>query len=513
MHPEGQEGPQLADHAAVPLEWAHVLFMDIVAYSMLPSEEQSEVIQQLQGIVHALPDFRRALAANELICAPAGDGMALAFFGDPTASVRWAGQIALALKKNPRFELRMGIHTGLVYRVTDVNQNPNVAGDGINFAQRVMNAGDGGHILVSKPVAEVLLQLKAWKLAVHDLGEHEVKHGVKIQIFNLFTSEFGSSQMPSKFARPIAQRLSVYVAATTSDLDVQRKAVIQQLNAWGYTTLPLEPLPADSGGFRSTVDSLMAECAFSLHLVSSQRGAIPEGEDASVIAIQYEIASSGHRDRVVWISPGAQPHSSVLSSLNEGSQRGLERLEGQTIEDLKDILEQKLKRLQGHTPAPKPSGGRANIYLVCDDVDHPGIENGPGGIDPTPRERTLRLQQYLSSMGFVVWLPPSNTREKKQKERDHRETLKLSDAVVLFWGAADECWFRENLRALTKARIVRINRPFYAEAIYFGCPRRNDKGQYKGHLELSFEQFDAFQPDALKPLLQRLSRSTGTAVS
>jgi hypothetical protein len=502
-----------SEHTVGPLEFAYVLFMDIVSYSLLPMDYQSEAIQQLQDIVRDLPDVRSALDAEELICLPAGDGMALVFFGDPTAPLRCAREIVLALRQNPKFELRMGIHIGPVYRLADVNTNRNVAGGGINFAQRVMDCGDGGHVLVSKAVADVLIQLSNWKAAIHDLGEHEVKHGVRVHLFNVFTEEFGNPQTPSKLAHPTKQKLAVYVATTTSDLDQQRKAIIQQLNAWGYPVMPREALAVESGDFRSTVESTMAECGFSVHLLSGQRGMIPEGEDQSVIALQYEIAQSHRLERVVWLSPGTQLHPTLQASLNEGSQEGLERLEGQTIEDLKDIVESKLKRLQGETVSPKAVGGRPSVYLVCDNVDNPHVDQPPQNGNSTHRERALELEGYLNGKGFIVWLPPANVREKKRRDKDHWETLKLSDAVVLFWGAADEGWFRENLRAVTKARTTRSSRPFSAEAIYFSCPQRSEKAQYKNYLELAFEQFEDFRPEALKPLIQRLLPSGKAAQS
>jgi hypothetical protein len=484
--------------------------MDIVSYSLLPIDYQSEVIQQLQDIVRDLPDVR-ALDDDELICLPTGDGMALVFFGDPTAPLRCARQIVLALRKNPRFELRMGIHTGPVYRLADVNTNRNVAGGGINLAQRVMDCGDGGHILASKAVADVLLQLSNWKAAIHDLGEHEVKHGARVHLFNVFTEEFGNPAIPLKIAYPAAHRFAVYVAATTSDLDQERKAVIQQLSAWGHPVLPSVALPVDSANLRSVVESIVAECGFSVHLMSGQRGMIPETEERPLIAVQYEVAATRGLERVVWVSPGAQLHPTVGASLDEGSQKGLERLEGQTIEDLKDVLEHKLKRLRGEALATKTTGGKANVYLVCDYVDHPHAGEPSQNGDPDHRERALKLENYLTSKGFAVWLPPVNVPEKKKRDKDHRETLRLSDAVVLYWGAADEGWFRENLRELTKARSTRSSHPFSAEAIYFSCPHRSEKDQYRSHLDLAFEQFEDFRPDALKPLIQRLSRSAETA--
>jgi class 3 adenylate cyclase len=200
MHPESDERLSSGLNAPTP-EVAHVLFMDVVSYSLLAMDQQNEVIHKLQDIVRLLPEFEQAQKAGELICLPTGDGMALAFFSDLTAPVRCARQVALALQHNTQFQLRMGIHTGPVYRVADINTSRNVAGGGINLAQRVMDCGDGGHILISRTTADMLVQLSAWKGAIHDLGEVEVKHGVRVHICNVFTAEFGNPQIPSKVRR------------------------------------------------------------------------------------------------------------------------------------------------------------------------------------------------------------------------------------------------------------------------------------------------------------------------
>jgi class 3 adenylate cyclase len=183
------------------LEIAHVLFMDIVSYSLLPMDVQSRVMSHLQDVVRRLPGFEQAVRLSQLICLPTGDGMALAFFGDLMVAVEWARKVALELQSNPQFQLRMGIHTGPVYRVADINANLNVAGGGINFAQRVMDCGDAGHILMSNATAEILIQLSTWHTAIHDLGELEVKHGIRIHVFNFFDDEFGNRDMPSKVKR------------------------------------------------------------------------------------------------------------------------------------------------------------------------------------------------------------------------------------------------------------------------------------------------------------------------
>ena len=173
--------------------------MDIVSYSVLSMENQRETILQLQEIVRKLPEFQDAQTRNQLISLPTGDGMALAFFGDPSYPLRSAQQISSALRGNSQLPLRMGIHTGPVYRVADINANRNVAGGGINFAQRVMDRGDAGHILISKAAADMLVQLNiSWKSALHDLGEVEVKHGEKIHILNVFTKDYGNPQTPTR---------------------------------------------------------------------------------------------------------------------------------------------------------------------------------------------------------------------------------------------------------------------------------------------------------------------------
>jgi class 3 adenylate cyclase/tetratricopeptide (TPR) repeat protein len=184
------------------LEIAHVLFTDIVGYSKLPMDEQELLLRQLQDAVRHTTEFTRVEASDELIRLPTGDGMALVFFGDAEAPVRCAVELGSSLRKQPGLQLRMGIHTGPVYRVADINANRNVAGGGINMAQRVMDCGDAGHILVSGAEAEVLGQLSTWSGFLHDLGEVEVKHGVRVHLYNLYTDEAGNPALPKKVAAP-----------------------------------------------------------------------------------------------------------------------------------------------------------------------------------------------------------------------------------------------------------------------------------------------------------------------
>jgi serine/threonine protein kinase/tetratricopeptide (TPR) repeat protein len=195
-----QSAPSPEPSGPLPLEIAHVLFMDIVAYSKLPMDQQRNLLEELQKTVRRTLEFARAKSADKLISLPSGDGMALVFFGDPEAPCRCALEVSRDLRNHSETKLRMGIHTGPVYRVADINANRNVAGGGINLAQRVMDCGDSGHILVSKAVADVLAQVSRWNGSLHDLGEVEVKHGVRVHLFNLYTEEAGNPKAPKKLS-------------------------------------------------------------------------------------------------------------------------------------------------------------------------------------------------------------------------------------------------------------------------------------------------------------------------
>ena len=163
-------------------EIAHVLFIDIVGYSKLLITEQSEQLQKLNEIVRSTEQFRLAEGQGRLLRLPTGDGGALIFRNSPEAPVLCALEISRALKRNPELRVRMGIHSGPVNEVADLNEQSNVAGAGINIAQRVMDCGDAGHILISKHVANDIDDYPQWRPYLHDLGDCEVKHGARVHI-------------------------------------------------------------------------------------------------------------------------------------------------------------------------------------------------------------------------------------------------------------------------------------------------------------------------------------------
>src|SRR5438132_10632060 len=186
----------------VKFEIGHVLFIDIVGYSKLLINEQSDQIQTLREIVRGTEQFRLADAEDKLLRLPTGDGGALVFRNSLEAPVLCALEISKALKNHPELRVRMGIHSGPVNEVTDLNEQANIAGAGINIAQRVMDCGDAGHILLSKRVADDLEQYPQWRSHLHDLGECEVKHGARIHAVNFYTDELGNPEVPEKFKQP-----------------------------------------------------------------------------------------------------------------------------------------------------------------------------------------------------------------------------------------------------------------------------------------------------------------------
>src|SRR6266568_40577 len=185
----------------IGLEIAHVLFIDIVGYSKLLIDEQRDYLHTLNEVVRETDSFRAAEATGKLTRLPTGDGMALVFATTPDAPVSCALQVSKALRSHPELWVRMGIHSGPVSGITDVNDRSNVAGAGINLAQRVMDCGDAGHILLSRHVAEDLEHYPRWQPYLHELGDCEVKHGVRVSLVNLYTEDAGNPAVPEKLGK------------------------------------------------------------------------------------------------------------------------------------------------------------------------------------------------------------------------------------------------------------------------------------------------------------------------
>src|SRR6201982_724331 len=230
----------------IQLEIAHVLFIDIVGYSRLSIKDQHAAVEELNQIVRGSEQFQRAEAASRLLKIPTGDGMALVFYTSPETPAQCAVEISRALKEHPHLQLRMGIHSGPVSGVVDVNERANLTGAGINMAQRVMDCGDAGHILLSHHVAEDLEEFERWRPFLHDIGTFEVKHGVRVSVTNLYSDEFGNSKLPTKLQAVRKHRAHVRWAEVTIGLLVLGAVVAAFMIVSRRPTTSLTAIPEKS---------------------------------------------------------------------------------------------------------------------------------------------------------------------------------------------------------------------------------------------------------------------------
>jgi TolB-like protein len=227
------------------VEIGHVLTMDVVEYSTLLINEQSRIMSELTRIVKATGRFQRAEAEGRLIRVPTGDGMLLVFFDDPQAPIECAMEIATTIKSHPDIRLRMGIHSGPVNKVVDVNDRSNVAGAGVDMARRVMDCADAGHILLSKRIAEDLVPFPRWNPHLHELGEYEVKHGRKIFLVNFYTDEIGRAAPPA--IRRSAKKPSMVPAVAVLPLENLSGQSAEEYFADGMTEALITDLAKISG--------------------------------------------------------------------------------------------------------------------------------------------------------------------------------------------------------------------------------------------------------------------------
>jgi class 3 adenylate cyclase len=246
---------------APQLETAHVLFMDIVGYSQHEMPRQHRLLEELQDTVRQTEEFQRSQGSGELLPLPTGDGMALVFFRDPVAPVRCAMELSQALRDHPSLKLRIGLHTGPVYRVRDINASVNVSGGGINLAPRVMDCGDAGHILLSNAFWEYLRQVGTWP--VQDLGEFPVKHEERLRLFNLATAGVGNPAVPQRLLPQAASQSGAAAVArsarATAPTTGLRVALLYKRNTEpdGRLLLLLEKRLSE-GGHRVFVDRHLA---------------------------------------------------------------------------------------------------------------------------------------------------------------------------------------------------------------------------------------------------------------
>jgi hypothetical protein len=242
----------------------------------------------------------------------------------------------------------------------------------------------------------------------------------------------------------------------------------------------------------------LAASIFSVHLVSDQPIPIAEDEQDSISG-QYDLAQSLPKDRIVWVGPGRQLYSEFDEAIKVGLQKGVEVLKHRPLEDLKDVIEERLnRRRQQPVPTPHKSQEKVELYLICDRPDHPWQDSTD--------QRALKLKEFLDDRGVVVLPSPFSEMDWSDLEEEFVAQLQLSNAVLLYWGKASENWFLKIRRIIVKEQ-TRRNKTSDAdkltEAFYFDSPPMK-KSQYRKVADLVFEQYDDFDPNALKPLLDRL---------
>src|SRR5438067_1364025 len=271
----------------LPLEIAHLLLIDVVGYSKLLVNEQIELLQDLNQIVRNTECFRAAETKGKLIRVPSGDVMALLFFHSPEEPVRCALEISRTLQEHPHIQLRMGVHSGPVNQVTDVNDKMNIAGSGINVAQRVMDCGDAGHILLSGHIAEDLTQYRDWQPYLHDLGECEVKHGLRLHLVNLYKDNLGNPHVPDKLKRRTRWK-------QTSDVSI-RPVITPRWPKHVLTAVLL-------------VSAVALAISFS---VFYRRGspAVVRSSVAKAVADQLRVKLTGEEERVIAAKPTDNPEA------------------------------------------------------------------------------------------------------------------------------------------------------------------------------------------------------------
>src|SRR5881227_505918 len=292
----------------VKLEIGHVLFIDVVGYSKLLITDQSQQLQKLKEIVRGTEQFRLAEAEGKLLRLPTGDGGALVFRTNPEAPVLCALEISKELKHHPELRVRMGIHSGPVNEVIDLNEQANIAGAGINIAQRVMYCGDAGHILVSKRVADDLEHYSQWRSLLHELGECEVRHGLRISLLNLYGDEVGNPELPEKFrqakaettpgaapAKSVAVLPFVNMSADKNDEYLSEGMTEELINALARVPGLRVPGRSSSFSFKGKIeDDIFRKVGEQLHVNAVLEGSVRKAGDKLRVAAQLINVTDGY---------------------------------------------------------------------------------------------------------------------------------------------------------------------------------------------------------------------------
>src|SRR3989449_491396 len=316
--------------ADVKLEIGHVLFIDIVGYSKLLINEQSEQIQKLREIVRGTEQFRLADAQGKLVRLPTGDGAALVFRTNVEAPALCALEISKELKNHSDLHVRMGIHSGPVNEVVDLNEQANIAGAGINIAQRVMDCGDAGHVLLSRRVADDLKHYSRWRPYLHEIGECKVKHGEIISLVNFYTEELGNPQRPQNIrgaapAKSVAVLPFVNMSADKNDEYLSDGMTEELINA--LAKVPGLRVPGRSSSFAfkgKNEDDIFRKVGEQLHVNAVLEGSVRKAGDKLRITAQLINVADGYH---LWSEDYDGDVRDIFTFQSNGAQRVIEALQ------------------------------------------------------------------------------------------------------------------------------------------------------------------------------------------
>ena len=347
-------------------EIANVLFIDIVSYSLEKVDRQAKLVSLLNDAVKQSHEYQRASAsAGEMIVLPTGDGMLLAFTRDPVSPVRCALEIAEAIRSRSELKVRMGIHTGPISRHIDINEAANVVGGGVNIAQRVMDCGDAGHILLSSNIAEVLQQLADWSDYLHDLGVYQVKHDVQVRLYNLCKDGLGNSQPPRKIqahkkrvhvpdprgpTRPVNR---IYISSTAVDLRDYREKVRDTVLRLEGLPIAMETFSAQSGQPANECMRMAAEADAVICIVAHRYGYVPPPElggdgDRSITWLEVDAAKRARKPVFAFLVDPKAPWADVKEQdrlTSEPPEKEPEIIKAvRKLKEFKDYLERECTR-------------------------------------------------------------------------------------------------------------------------------------------------------------------------
>jgi TolB-like protein/Tfp pilus assembly protein PilF len=425
--------------ADLKFEIGHVLFIDIVGYSKLLINEQSELLNTLREIVSGTKQFRQAEAEGELLRLPTGDGIVLVFRNSPEAPVECALEIAQALKNYPGIQLRMGVHSGPVSEVADVNERSNVAGAGINIAQRVMDCGDAGHILLSRRVFEDLEHYARWRPYLHDLGECEVKHSLKLHLFSLYGNGFGNPTNPAKIHA--ADRVRIGAKKTRAPRMLLVAAVVLVLSSGVWMFWQANKKTTGNATVNSPIDKSIAVLPFENLSSDKENAYFAEGIQDEILTRLSKISALKVISRT-----STQRYKSVPDNLREvARQLGVANILEGTVQKAADVVRVNVQLVNAETDAHVWANSYdyklTDIFRVESDVATAiaealqakltGGEQEALAVKPT--DNTQAYDAYLHGLAFEARAVATSPDDYQNAARFYEEAVRRDPKFALAW--------------------------------------------------------------------------------